>query len=312
MQFRRSKSPIFFIFKAVLFITFLQLSAWAHTPSPDEIELPPVDLSGYEIKVIEGNWSSEAEKAPQAQPNSLRQNKVQSAAVLKKDAVQEQDKKVEATQQRTDEESPQTNISSEAGRQFEKKLEPQFSPIHVFKSYLLIGFEHILPEGTDHILFVLGLFFFGFGWRVLLMQISIFTLAHTVTLILSTMHFIRLPSEIVEPVIAFSIVFIALENLFLSKLTWRRLVLIFSFGLIHGLGFAGALAEIKLPENRQLLALISFNLGVELGQLTVVSCAGALLFIFFKKSWYKKRIANPVSVLIAVIGLYWTVTRIFF
>ena len=119
----------------------------------------------------------------------------------------------------------------------------RYGLFRVISSYFVMGFEHILPEGMDHSLFVLGLFFFSTTLRSLLLQVTAFTLAHTVTLILSTLHIVNLSTSIVEPVIAISIVFVALENLKGGKLNKSRLVVVFGFGLLHGLGFAGALAE---------------------------------------------------------------------
>jgi hypothetical protein len=113
--------------------------------------------------------------------------------------------------------------------------------------YLSLGFHHIVPEGTDHILFVLGLFFLGITWRKLLFQTTTFTVAHATTLFLSTYGIFSLPSKYVEPAIALSIAFIALENVFNPRLGPGRLAVVFSFGLIHGLGFASSLSEVPFP-----------------------------------------------------------------
>lgn len=149
----------------------------------------------------------------------------------------------------------------------------QQSGLMAFLSYIPVGFEHILPMGLDHILFVLGLFFLSTRLTPLLWQISAFTLAHTVTLALGALGYVTIPGSIVEPIIAASIVYVAVENIVSDKLhRWRPLV-IFVFGLLHGLGFASVLQEFGLPEAQFIPALIGFNVGVEFGQLTVIAIA---------------------------------------
>jgi HupE / UreJ protein len=178
-------------------------------------------------------------------------------------------------------------------------------------SYIPVGFEHIIPKGLDHILFVLGLFFLSARLRPLVWQISAFTLAHTVTLAMGAAGWISINPAIVEPLIAASIVFVALENIFVRKLHPWRPVVIFGFGLLHGLGFASVLAEFGLPQGQFLPALIGFNVGVELGQLAVVAIAFLTVGVWFRnKFWYRGRIAIPASVVIAMIGVFWFVERI--
>ncbi|CUH77406.1 HupE/UreJ family protein [Tropicibacter naphthalenivorans] len=146
-----------------------------------------------------------------------------------------------------------------------------------FAAYIPVGFEHILPMGLDHILFVLGLFFLSTHLRPLLWQISAFTLAHTVTLALGALGYVTIPGSIVEPIIAASIVYVAVENIVSDKLhRWRPLV-IFVFGLLHGLGFASVLQEFGLPQDQFVAGLIGFNVGVEFGQLTVIAIAFLLV-----------------------------------
>lgn len=179
-----------------------------------------------------------------------------------------------------------------------------------FIAYIPVGFDHIVPKGLDHILFVLGLFFLSVRLRPLLLQVTSFTAAHTVTLALGALGLVNLPGSIVEPLIAASIVFVAVENLFTSGLSRYRPVVVFGFGLLHGLGFASVLGEFGLPEGAFIPALLGFNLGVEFGQLAVIAVAFALVGAAFgRKSWYKARIANPASVLIALVGAYWVVER---
>lgn len=140
-----------------------------------------------------------------------------------------------------------------------------------FVRYIPIGFDHIVPKGLDHILFVLGLFFLSARMRPLITQVSLFTLAHTITLAAAALGVVTVPGSIVEPLIAASIVYVAVENILMKNLSpWRPFV-IFGFGLLHGLGFASVLAEFGLPENTFVPALIGFNVGVEVGQLAVIA-----------------------------------------
>lgn len=182
--------------------------------------------------------------------------------------------------------------------------------------YLKLGFTHIIPLGLDHILFVLGLFFFTTKFSSLLGQVTAFTIAHSLTLALSMFGLFSLPSSLVEPLIAFSIVLIALENLLPKKIFpklahWKVLV-VFCFGLLHGLGFAGVLQELGLPQEEYLNALFSFNVGIELAQLSLIGVAFVTVGWFRKRTWYQFRIALPLSFSISLIGGYWMLERIFF
>ncbi|MFC3616723.1 HupE/UreJ family protein [Lutimaribacter marinistellae] len=180
-----------------------------------------------------------------------------------------------------------------------------------FITYIPVGFDHILPKGLDHILFVLGLFFLSARLRPLVWQVSAFTLAHTVTLALGALGVVTVNASVVEPLIAASIAFVALENVFSSRLHAWRPVIVFGFGLLHGLGFASVLEEFGLPEGQFVPALIGFNIGVELGQLTVIALAFLAVGYWFRdKPWYRARIAIPASLAIAAVGLYWTVERV--
>ena len=182
-----------------------------------------------------------------------------------------------------------------------------------FFTYIKIGFEHIIPKGLDHILFVLGLFFFSLKMRPLITQITAFTLAHTVTLALATMGLVSVPGSIVEPLIALSIVLVALENIKGGDITLRRIAIVFAFGLLHGLGFASVLGDVGLAPSQFVASLIAFNIGVEIGQLSVVLVAFVALGLTFgKQPWYRARIAIPASFVIGAIGAYWTIERVFF
>ncbi|NSX55128.1 HupE/UreJ family protein [Sulfitobacter sp. 1151] len=181
-----------------------------------------------------------------------------------------------------------------------------------FMRYIPVGFDHIVPKGLDHILFVLGLFFLTARLGGLLWQVSAFTLAHTVTLALGVTGLVNVPAEIVEPLIAASIVYVAVENLFTDGLKPWRPVVIFGFGLLHGLGFASVLGQFGLPDGQLIAALIGFNVGVELGQLAVIAVAFLAVGLWFRnKPWYKPYIAKPASCLIAAVGAFWFIERVF-
>ncbi len=178
-------------------------------------------------------------------------------------------------------------------------------------SYIIYGFEHILPKGLDHILFILGLFLFSTKFKPLLWQVTMFTVAHTITLGLAMNGIISLPASIVEPLIALSIAYIGLENVFSKRLHKSRLFLVFAFGLLHGLGFASVLTDFGMPDDAFATALISFNIGVELGQLTIILSAFLLVGYWFgKKRWYKRRITNPASLIIMTVSLFWFFERL--
>lgn len=197
----------------------------------------------------------------------------------------------------------------------------------VFGSYIPVGFDHILPQGLDHILFVLGLFFLSTQLGPLLWQVSAFTLAHTVTLALGATGLVVIPGSIVEPLIAASIVYVAVENIFFSGLSrWRPLV-VFGFGLLHGLGFASVLGDFGLPEGQFIPALIGFNIGVELGQLTVIAIAAVLIWLAARAAGIAplrdgeeavrahnvmfRAVSITGSLLIALIGVWWVIERVF-
>lgn len=186
------------------------------------------------------------------------------------------------------------------------------SPLHrVISDYIILGFLHILPKGLDHILFILGLFFFSSALKPLFWQITMFTLAHTLTLGLSINGFISLPPNIVEPLIALSIVYIGIENIISRRLRNSRLLVVFLFGLLHGLGFASVLADFGLPNDAFVTALISFNVGVELGQLAIILAAFLTIGFWFRtKSWYRAFISIPASLLITTIAIVWFIQRL--
>ena len=175
--------------------------------------------------------------------------------------------------------------------------------------YLRLGFVHILPRGMDHILFVLGLFLLGARLRPLVWQVSAFTVAHAATLSLAIFDVVSLPARVVEPLIALSIVYVAVENVLTDRLTPWRPATVFLFGLLHGLGFAGVLRELGLPAEERWLGLLTFNAGIELGQLAVIGIALAAVGWCRSRPWYRRRVAIPASAVIAAVGLLWTLER---
>lgn len=187
------------------------------------------------------------------------------------------------------------------------------SRMDIFFVYLQLGFTHIIPLGFDHILFILSLFLLSPKLKTILWQATAFTIAHSITLGLAMYGKVSAPPHIIEPIIALSIMFVALENVITDKLKPTRILIVFAFGLIHGLGFAGVLKDLGLPKREFFNALISFNIGVELGQITIILAAWFLFGKWFnKKNWYRSRIVYPLSIIIAIIALYWTIERAFF
>jgi len=177
---------------------------------------------------------------------------------------------------------------------------PPMTRLNVAERYLTLGFTHIVPYGLDHMLFVLGIFLLSRRLRTVLWQVSAFTIAHSITLGLSIYGVISVPPTIVEPLIAVSIVYVAVENLLLNELRPWRVALVFAFGLLHGMGFAGALTELGLPRQQFVTALVTFNVGVEAGQLAVIAAAFALVgWQWSSRDWYRRRIVVPASLAIA-------------
>ena len=180
------------------------------------------------------------------------------------------------------------------------------------KMYIFIkaGFEHIIPQGLDHILFVLGLFFSTLKLRSLILQVTAFTFAHSITLALAALGFVKLQLSVVEPLIFLSIVWVAFENTFFKKTTkWRPLV-VFSFGLLHGLGFATLLTEYGLPKDNFISLLLAFNVGVEFGQFAVLLVAFILVRLIYLKTKYNNQLKIPASIMIGCTGLFWFIESI--
>jgi hypothetical protein len=191
----------------------------------------------------------------------------------------------------------------------------------IITDYIKNGFIHIVPKGFDHILFVLGLFFYAARWQPLLGQVTLFTLAHSLTLFLASTGYIVVSPTVIEPMIAASIIYIAYENIWRQRMNAIRILVIFLFGLLHGLGFASVLSDIMIDDSmpsaggfangKFILSLISFNIGVELGQLAVLAPAFLLFGVIANNAlWYRKLIALPASCLIGAIGAWMLFTRV--
>jgi hypothetical protein len=177
--------------------------------------------------------------------------------------------------------------------------------------YIKLGYQHILPLGLDHIFFVLGLFLLSPKLKPVLWQATAFTIAHSVTLGLAMYHVINPPAHLVEPLIALSILYVSMENILSPRLKASRIGVVFLFGLVHGMGFAGALGQLGLPKNSYLLSLVMFNVGVELGQLTVILLAYFLMARWFgSRPYYRKAFVIPISSVIAVVAGIWTIQRL--
>ena len=177
--------------------------------------------------------------------------------------------------------------------------------------YFKMGVTHIIPYGLDHILFVISLCLLSNKISTILWQASAFTVAHSITLALSMQSIIVAPSQLIEPIIALSIVFVAVENIILNELKPWRVLIVFFFGLVHGMGFASALNEVGLPRNNFFTSIIAFNLGVEIGQVAIIVLVFSLIVAPFGKCiTYKRKLVYPMSVIIALIAAYWTIERI--
>lgn len=189
------------------------------------------------------------------------------------------------------------------------RLMARWDQLSPWMMWVAVGFQHIVPQGLDHILFMLGLFFFNRGWRSLLLQVTGFTLAHSITLALSLHGLISVSPSIVEPLIALSIVYVAVDNLLEIRFIRWRMAVIILFGLLHGLGFASVLSDIGLPEGQFLSSLLLFNLGIELGQIAVMLTAFLLVGRFSRHRWYATTVAQPAAIAIAGTGAYWFLKR---
>jgi hypothetical protein len=187
-------------------------------------------------------------------------------------------------------------------------------PINIqqrFLQFISIGFDHVIPLGWDHLLFIVGMALSTLLWKRLLLLVTTFTFAHTLTLGLAMYGLIIIPANIIEPVIAFSISYVAIENILGNKSIIRKSLIVFLFGLVHGLGFANMLKGFDMGTESFLATLIGFNVGVELAQISIVICVllSVLTYKKFSPSRYRQLLIIPASVIIAIIGFWWGIER---
>jgi hydrogenase/urease accessory protein HupE len=184
--------------------------------------------------------------------------------------------------------------------------------VRSFANFLSLGVRHILT-GYDHLLFLLGLLLVARGFFAALNIITSFTIAHSITLAVATLHAVQIPSRIVEPLIAASIVFVGVENLLHGKIPKSRRLVTFGFGLIHGFGFASALREAGIASSAGgiVLPLFSFNLGVELGQVMVAAVALPIIWKLRENPMFVARWAPACSAVVVLLGSFWLVERVY-
>ena len=179
-----------------------------------------------------------------------------------------------------------------------------------FTNFLCLGVKHILT-GYDHLLFLFGLLLVARGFFSSLGIITSFTIAHSITLALATLHLVQIPSRIVEPLIAASIVFVGAENLLRGDIPKARRIVPFGFGLIHGFGFASALRETGIGSGTGIvLPLFSFNLGVEFGQIMVAALALPIIWKLRENPMFITRWAPACSAAVVLLGSFWFVQRV--
>ena len=194
----------------------------------------------------------------------------------------------------------------------QKTIEADAAPSSVsastFPRMVWTGVQHILT-GYDHLAFLLGLLLLGGRLRSLVGIITAFTIAHSITLCLAALRLVSLSPSIVEPAIALSIAYVGVENLFVKDAS-KRWRITFPFGLLHGFGFAGALMNLDLPRAQLPVALFAFNLGVELGQLSVLAVVLPLVMLARRSAWFRDRGVKGLSTGIALAGMTWFVLRV--
>jgi hypothetical protein len=182
---------------------------------------------------------------------------------------------------------------------------------HRALQFISIGFDHVIPLGWDHLLFIVGMAMSTLLWRRLLLLVTTFTLAHTLTLGLAMYGVVEVSARIVEPLIAFSISYVAIENILTKQSIRRKSLVVFLFGLIHGLGFASMLKDFDMHPESFLVTLVGFNVGVELAQIVTVLVVVVVLVLYKKfLPKYRQIVIVPTSLIIAIIGFWWGVERI--
>jgi hydrogenase/urease accessory protein HupE len=205
-----------------------------------------------------------------------------------------------ATAERATVQVPASNVSIAA-----------FEAVHSFGNFLSLGVKHILT-GYDHLLFLFGLLLVARGFFSSLGIITSLTIAHSITLAVATLHLVQIPSRIVEPLIAASIVFVGIENLLRGDVLKARRMVTFGFGLVHGFGFASALHEAGVASHTGgiVLPLFSFNLGVELGQVMVAAAALPIIWKLRESPMFIPRWATACSAVVVLLGSFWFVERV--
>jgi len=186
--------------------------------------------------------------------------------------------------------------------------------LHNVRDFIRLGILHIL-EGTDHVLFVLSLVLVYTTLKREIILLSAFTVAHSISLILAGTGILTLSSRIVEPVVALSITYMALTSVFLKHMKAfgghaNKISTVFIFGLFHGLGFAGLLKDIRVPDDRFISSLLSFNVGIEFGQFAILAVVLPFVYLWKDRPWYPT-VIKVVAVIISIFGLLWGFQRIF-
>ena len=198
--------------------------------------------------------------------------------------------------------SPEINV---------RKPQRVSSVSRTFLNFIKLGFVHILPKGLDHIVFVLGVVLLLPRLKPVALQVTLFTVAHSITLGLAAFGTVSLPVIWVEACIALSVAYIGFDNLKLQPVGLVRMAVVFGFGLLHGLGFANVLGELNTNNSNPLISLAGFNVGVELGQLVVVALFFVAIGLWTRnQSWYGTRIRIPFSLVLSAIGMWWFAERI--
>ncbi len=186
--------------------------------------------------------------------------------------------------------------------------------LHNVRDFVRLGIIHIL-EGTDHVLFVLSLLLVYTTFKREALLLTVFTIAHSISLLIAGSGLLTLSSRVVEPIVALSITYMAVTSVFLKHIKAfgghsNKVSTVFVFGLFHGLGFAGLLRNIQVPDDRFISSLLSFNVGIELGQFAIVAAILPFIYLLKDKKWYPK-VIQSIAILISIIGLVWGFQRIF-
>jgi len=182
----------------------------------------------------------------------------------------------------------------------------------VIRKFIPAGIHHILI-GPDHLLFLVGLLLLGGSVRQLLIVVTSFTVAHSITLSLAALNIVTPPARLIEPAIALSIVYVGADNILAKGGRDVRAWIAFTFGFIHGFGFANVLREMDLPRRALGWSLFSFNIGVEIGQLfVVVLVATAFTMLRARSEWSRRHLALAGSIVVIAAGTFWFVQRVFF